>query len=172
MDEVQSQGGKALGSHLKLEIKPVMPSLAPPDLSDQCNFTFECFKSSETNPIRALECTPPPQSNVEQERQKSWPLHGVHSNQISQESPQLSTGNLKFSASLQFPNHGLQFPGPLCLSKQSSAGRPGPAALAASLLSVGIVEAKPKGAVLFRLWKGCTALKNMSLPGPHSHSVY
>lgn len=80
MDEVLSDGGKALGSHPELEIKPIMPSPAPPDLSDQWNFTFECFKSSETNPIRAQECTPPLQSNVEQERQKSWPL-GVHSNQ-------------------------------------------------------------------------------------------
>lgn len=98
MDEVLSQGGKVLRSHPELEIKPVMPTPAPHDLSDQWNVTFECFKSSETNPIRALECTPPLQSNAEQERQKSRPL-SVHSNQISHKSPQLSTGNLKFSAS-------------------------------------------------------------------------
>ena len=71
MDEVLSQGGKVLRSHPELEIKPVMPAPAPHDLSDQWNFTFECFKSSETNPIRALECTPPLQSNAEQERQRA-----------------------------------------------------------------------------------------------------
>lgn len=115
MDEVLSQGGKVPGSCPELEIKPVRPPPAPPDLSDQWNFTSECFKSSATNPIRALECTPPLQPRVEQKKQKSRPLR-AHSNQISHESPQLSTGNLKFSASLQFPNHGLQFPGSLCLS--------------------------------------------------------
>lgn len=53
-----SQGGKVPGSCPELEIKPVRPPPAPPDLSDQWNFTSECFKSSATNPIRALECTP------------------------------------------------------------------------------------------------------------------
>lgn len=129
MDEVLSLGGKVLGSHPELEIKPIMLSPAPPDLSDQWNFTFECFKSSETNPIRAVECTPPLQSNVEQERQKSW-LLSVHSNQISHESPQLNTGNLKFSASLQFPNHRLQFPSVFMLelpliASQASSRSPG-----------------------------------------------
>lgn len=156
MDEVLIQGGKVPGSCPELEIKPVMPPPALPNLSDQWNFTSECFKSSATNPIRALECTPPLQARVEQKRQKSRPL-GAHSNQISHESPQLSTGNLKFSARLQFPNHGLQFPGSLCLSWQAAPGRFGPAALAASVLSVHIVEAEEQegpGRTLCRLWEG------------------
>ena len=86
MDEVLSQGGKVPGSCPELEIKPVRPPPAPPDLSDQWNFTSECFKSSATNPIRALECTPPLQPRVEQKKQKSRPL-SAHSNQISHESP-------------------------------------------------------------------------------------
>lgn len=129
MDEVLNHGGKVLGSHPELEIKSIMPSPAPPDPSDQWSITCECFKSSETNPVRALECTPPLQSNVEPERQKSWPL-GVHSNQIPHESPQLSRGNLKISASLQFPNHGLQFPLVFVLelaliASQAPSGSPG-----------------------------------------------
>lgn len=171
MDEILNHGEKVLRSHPELEIKPVTPFPAPPDLSDQWNFTFERFKSSETNAIRALEGTPPLQSNVELKRQKSWPL-GEHSNQISHECPQLSTGNLRFSAGLQFPNHGLQFPRVFLLELAVIAWRLVQQRWWHSVLSVHIVEVKPKGAALFWLWKGWIGLKNISLPGPHSHSVY
>ena len=124
MDEALIQGGKAPGSCPELEIKPVMPPPALPDLSDQWNFTRECFNSSATNPIRALECTPPLQARVEQRRQKSRPL-GAHSNQTSRECPQLSRGNLNFAASLQVPSRGLQFPGSLWVFTLGLAGSAG-----------------------------------------------
>lgn len=40
IEEVLSHGGKKLERHPELEIKPVMPSPAPPDLSDQWKFYF------------------------------------------------------------------------------------------------------------------------------------
>ena len=143
MDEVLIQGGKAPGSCPELEIKPVMPPPALPDLSDQWNFTSECFKSSATNPIRALECTPPLQARVEQTRQKSRPL-GAHSNHISRESPQLSTGNLNFPASLQVPNRGLY----------ARAGRQRRAASAPSVRTAGAELREGPGRRLRWLWEG------------------
>lgn len=71
-------------------------------------FYFWMLSSFYKNPIRALEC-PLPLHSVAQPRDKEAGLSVC--NQItSLPGPQLRTGNLKFLASLQFPNPSLQSP--------------------------------------------------------------
>lgn len=97
------------------------------------------------NPIRALEC-PLPLHSVARPRDKEAGLSVC--NQItSLPEPQLRTGNLKLSASLQFPNPSLQSPWAFLHDLAVSVLQTGLAQLAASVLSAhsveGIREATP-----------------------------
>lgn len=96
------------------------------------------------------------------ERQRSWPLC-VHSNQISHESPrpQLSAGNLKFSASLQFPNHSPQFSSVFMLELAAVASRLCPAEQTAFCAKRPHCRDGDEGC--------CTGLAGERLPCPEKH---
>lgn len=77
--------------------------------------------------------------------------------------PQLSTGNLKFLASLQFPNPSLQSPWVFLLDLVISAQQTGLSRLGASCAHS--VEGNLKGTWLFWLWKSHVGLTNTQLLG-------
>lgn len=96
-------------------------------------FYFWMLSSFYKNPIRALEC-PLPLHSVAQPRDKEAGLSVC--NQItSLRGPQLRTGNLKFLASLQFPNPSLQSPWAFLHDLAVSALQTGLTQLTASVLS-------------------------------------
>lgn len=96
-------------------------------------FYFWMLSSFYKNPIRALEC-PLPLHSVAQPRDKEAGLSVC--NQItSLPGPQLRTGNLKFLASLQFPNPSLQSPWAFLHDLAVSALQTGLTQLTASVLS-------------------------------------
>lgn len=90
------------------------------------------------NPIRALEC-PLLLHSVARPRDKEAGL-SVGNQITSLPEPQLRTGNLKFLASLQFPNPSLQSPWAFLHDLAVSALQTGLTQLAASVLSAHSVK--------------------------------